>query len=52
MQIQPLGIKLVPNPAQKVGKSGALLSEHICKAFIDAVKTGEPEKLNHEIVQN
>jgi hypothetical protein len=50
--VQPVGIKLMPNPQQKVGPSGAQLSEHICKVFIEAVKTGEPEKLNHEIVQN
>jgi hypothetical protein len=42
----------VPNPGQQIGSSGAQLSEPICKAFIEAVKSGDPDKFNYELMSN
>ncbi len=48
----PLGIVLQANPNQPVGPSGAHLSELIKKQFVEAVKTGEPDKLNYQLMTN
>jgi len=48
----PIGVKLIANPGQKVGSSGAQLSDSICKAFVEAAKTGDLDKFNYELMTN
>jgi hypothetical protein len=35
-----------------MGASGIQLAEPICKAFIDAVKSGDADKFNYELMTN
>jgi hypothetical protein len=43
---------LQANPNQKVGSSGIVVSPHICKAFIEAVKAGDDDKFSFELMRN
>jgi hypothetical protein len=50
--IVPTGIRLVANPNQKVGPSGAQLSEPIRKVFIESVKSGNLDKFKYDLMTN
>ena len=39
------------NPGQTVGPSGAVLSQQICKAIVDAVKSGDRDKFTLEVMK-
>lgn len=42
----------MPNPNQKVGSSGVVVSPLICKAFVEAVKAGDEDKFSYELMRN
>lgn len=49
--IVPIGLKLLPNQGKEVGPTGAVLAVEVCKAIIDAVKSGDKDKFTLEMMK-
>lgn len=47
-----MGIILKANEGQAVGKSGEVVPENICKAFVDAVRSGNEDSFQYELMRN